>query len=318
MPIPTSKAAPETPNRDCSSSKARSNSAERPCPPNVDRPGDPGPPPLEQRGLPAPATLDEGPVPADGEVARAPLAAARSPPASRMPSARKATSSCGLAQVHQLAPAGEPAARDAHRFVLAPAYGRRGQLRPSLALQLSKVYSRTVLIDGGSGMPDLSGKVAIVTGAASGIGKTTCETLARHGASVVVAGHSMAGADEVAADISGPGWNGHRRRGRRDRRGTGQGHGRRGSHRVRRARCAPQQCGRHEDAPGPRRRQRHHRGVGRDDGDQPARSLLRLQVRHPRDAEAGGGASSTPRPPPGSRPSGSAFPTESPRRRCTG
>ncbi len=50
-------------------------------------------------------------------------------------------------------------------------------------------------------MPDLSGKVAIVTGAASGIGKTTCETLAGHGASVVVAGHSLAGAEEVAADI---------------------------------------------------------------------------------------------------------------------
>jgi NAD(P)-dependent dehydrogenase (short-subunit alcohol dehydrogenase family) len=50
-------------------------------------------------------------------------------------------------------------------------------------------------------MPDLRGKVAIVTGAASGIGKTTSETLARHGASVVVAGHSLAGAEEVAADI---------------------------------------------------------------------------------------------------------------------
>lgn len=50
-------------------------------------------------------------------------------------------------------------------------------------------------------MPDLSGKVAIVTGAASGIGKTTSETLARHGASVVVAGHSRDGAEEVAAEI---------------------------------------------------------------------------------------------------------------------
>ena len=50
-------------------------------------------------------------------------------------------------------------------------------------------------------MPDLSGKVAIVTGAASGIGKATAETLARHGASVVVAGHSVGGAEAVAADI---------------------------------------------------------------------------------------------------------------------
>ncbi len=54
-------------------------------------------------------------------------------------------------------------------------------------------------------MPDLRGKVAIVTGAASGIGKTTCETLARHGASVVVAGHSLAGAEEVAAGIPSSG-----------------------------------------------------------------------------------------------------------------
>jgi NAD(P)-dependent dehydrogenase (short-subunit alcohol dehydrogenase family) len=54
-------------------------------------------------------------------------------------------------------------------------------------------------------MPDLSGKVAIVTGAASGIGKTTSETLARHGASVVVAGHSRDGAEEVAAEIRAQG-----------------------------------------------------------------------------------------------------------------
>jgi len=54
-------------------------------------------------------------------------------------------------------------------------------------------------------MPDLSGKVAIVTGAATGIGKITCETLARYGASVVVAGHSKNGADAVAADIRAKG-----------------------------------------------------------------------------------------------------------------
>jgi NAD(P)-dependent dehydrogenase (short-subunit alcohol dehydrogenase family) len=54
-------------------------------------------------------------------------------------------------------------------------------------------------------MPDLSGKVAIVTGAASGIGKTTAQTLARHGASVVVAGHSMDGAEAVASEIRAQG-----------------------------------------------------------------------------------------------------------------
>jgi NAD(P)-dependent dehydrogenase (short-subunit alcohol dehydrogenase family) len=54
-------------------------------------------------------------------------------------------------------------------------------------------------------MPDLSGKVAIVTGAASGIGRTTSQVLAGHGASVVVAGHSKGGAEEVAADIRAKG-----------------------------------------------------------------------------------------------------------------
>jgi NAD(P)-dependent dehydrogenase (short-subunit alcohol dehydrogenase family) len=48
---------------------------------------------------------------------------------------------------------------------------------------------------------DLQGKVAIVTGAASGIGAVTAETLARHGASVVVAGHRREGAEAVAARI---------------------------------------------------------------------------------------------------------------------
>jgi NAD(P)-dependent dehydrogenase (short-subunit alcohol dehydrogenase family) len=54
-------------------------------------------------------------------------------------------------------------------------------------------------------MPDLSGKVAIVTGAATGLGAATARTLARYGASVVVAGHSKDGADLVAKDINASG-----------------------------------------------------------------------------------------------------------------
>jgi NAD(P)-dependent dehydrogenase (short-subunit alcohol dehydrogenase family) len=54
-------------------------------------------------------------------------------------------------------------------------------------------------------MPDLRGKVAIVTGAASGIGAATAQTLARHGASVVVAGHRIDGAEVVAKQIRADG-----------------------------------------------------------------------------------------------------------------
>jgi NAD(P)-dependent dehydrogenase (short-subunit alcohol dehydrogenase family) len=54
-------------------------------------------------------------------------------------------------------------------------------------------------------MPDLSGKVAVVTGAASGIGRATSLTLARYGAAVVVAGHFRDGAEEVAAEIRAQG-----------------------------------------------------------------------------------------------------------------
>jgi NAD(P)-dependent dehydrogenase (short-subunit alcohol dehydrogenase family) len=54
-------------------------------------------------------------------------------------------------------------------------------------------------------MPDLKGKVAIVTGAASGIGAATAQTLARYGASVVVAGHRLDGAEVVAKEIRADG-----------------------------------------------------------------------------------------------------------------
>lgn len=50
-------------------------------------------------------------------------------------------------------------------------------------------------------MPGLEGKVAIVTGAASGIGRATAQLLAREGAAVVVADLDGAGADRVADEI---------------------------------------------------------------------------------------------------------------------
>ena len=148
-------------------------------------------------------------------------------------------------------------------------------------------------------MPDLSGKVAIVTGAASGIGKTTAETLARHGASVVVAGHSMAGAEEVAADIRAQG-------GQAIAVGVDVTDEEQVKAMVGAAvtefgglDCLHNNAAAtkmHRDS---RRGERSHRGMGRDHGREPARTVLRLQVRHPRDAEAGRRRpSSTPRPPP--------------------
>ncbi|WP_079504720.1 SDR family oxidoreductase [Mesobacillus jeotgali] len=48
----------------------------------------------------------------------------------------------------------------------------------------------------------LEGKVAIVTGAASGMGKAIAELYAREGAKVVVADYNLAGAEDVAAGIT--------------------------------------------------------------------------------------------------------------------
>src|ERR1700761_3369802 len=47
----------------------------------------------------------------------------------------------------------------------------------------------------------LQGKVAIITGAASGIGQATAFALAREGAAVVVADKNKPGAEETAAAI---------------------------------------------------------------------------------------------------------------------
>jgi len=50
-------------------------------------------------------------------------------------------------------------------------------------------------------MGRVEGKVAIVTGAASGIGRASAELLAREGASVVIADRDAAGAERVAREI---------------------------------------------------------------------------------------------------------------------
>lgn len=50
---------------------------------------------------------------------------------------------------------------------------------------------------------DLAGKVALVTGGASGLGRATCAALARAGAQVVVADVDAAGGEAVAADVGG-------------------------------------------------------------------------------------------------------------------
>ena len=52
---------------------------------------------------------------------------------------------------------------------------------------------------------DLSGKVAVVTGAAQGIGLAIARRLAQAGASVVLAGHNEKGLAESAADINAEG-----------------------------------------------------------------------------------------------------------------
>jgi len=51
-------------------------------------------------------------------------------------------------------------------------------------------------------IPDQSGKLAIVTGANSGLGRITARELARHGAEVVVAARNVAKGEEAVAEIA--------------------------------------------------------------------------------------------------------------------
>lgn len=57
--------------------------------------------------------------------------------------------------------------------------------------------------------PVLQGKVAIITGAAQGMGKATALIFAEAGASVVLADLNEAGVKEVAAEINNKGWRAH-------------------------------------------------------------------------------------------------------------
>lgn len=54
-------------------------------------------------------------------------------------------------------------------------------------------------------MGDLTGRVAIVTGGGSGIGRACCKTLAEYGAEVVAADINLSGAEKTAADITAVG-----------------------------------------------------------------------------------------------------------------
>ena len=74
----------------------------------------------------------------------------------------------------------------------------------------------------------LKDKSAIVTGAASGIGKDIALVFAREGAKVAIADLNKDAADATAAEIRASGGTGDRRRDGRDRRGAGQRRRRRG------------------------------------------------------------------------------------------
>jgi NAD(P)-dependent dehydrogenase (short-subunit alcohol dehydrogenase family) len=57
-----------------------------------------------------------------------------------------------------------------------------------------------------SALFDLSGRVALITGATGGIGRAMAEELARAGAAVIVSGHEAAACAQVAAEMRAAGW----------------------------------------------------------------------------------------------------------------
>lgn len=63
-----------------------------------------------------------------------------------------------------------------------------------------------MLIRGGNKMSKLTGKVAIVTGAASGMGEKIAETYAKSGAKVLLADYNEAGAKEVSDQLNVEGY----------------------------------------------------------------------------------------------------------------
>src|SRR4029434_8835641 len=72
-----------------------------------------------------------------------------------------------------------------------------------LALMVQQVSNQAISAQGGSIMGKLQGKVAVVTGAAKGIGAEIARDLAAEGAAVVVNyGTSRADADRVVAEIA--------------------------------------------------------------------------------------------------------------------
>ena len=116
--------------------------------------------------------------------------------------------------------------------------------------------------------PDLSGRVAAITGASSGIGEATAVTLARAGAAVSLAARRGDRIDELAKRIEAGRRPRARDRDRRHRRGAGQRvrHSHEGGARA--PRHPRQQRGR--DAARARDRRRHQR-VAPDDRGEPAR-----------------------------------------------
>ena len=57
-------------------------------------------------------------------------------------------------------------------------------------------------------MTDMNGKVALITGAASGLGKAIAELYAQHGASVAIADLNQQAADAVRAETTEDGGTG--------------------------------------------------------------------------------------------------------------